>query len=61
MAATNEDANLLRDAVTLIPFYIGEGNDAFTPDHWIKRIQKAKDTAGWNDENTMSFVRLSQR
>ncbi len=61
MAQANEGANLLRDAVTRIPVYTGDGNDAFTPNQWIKRIQKARDTAGWNDANTMSFVYVSLR
>ena len=45
----------LCDAVTHIPIYTGGGNDAFSPDQWIKRTQKARDTAGWNDDKTMSF------
>ncbi len=53
MAQANEGANLLRDAVTRIPIYTGDGNDAFTPNQWIKRIQKARDTAGWNDTNNV--------
>jgi hypothetical protein len=61
MVAASEGANLLGDAVTRIPIYTGDGNDAFTPDQWIKRIQKARDTAGWNDENTISFVYVSLR
>ncbi len=40
MAQANEGANLLRDAVTRIPIYTGDGNDAFTPNQWINRIQK---------------------
>jgi hypothetical protein len=59
MAAANEGANLLHDAVTPIPIYTGDGNDVFTPNQWIKRIQDARDTARWNDENTMSFVFMS--
>jgi hypothetical protein len=41
MAAANEGANLLCDAVTRIPIFTGDDNDAFTPDQWIKKIQKA--------------------
>jgi hypothetical protein len=61
MAATNEGTNLLCDAVSHIPIYTVDVNDAFTPDQWIKIIQKARDTTGWNDENTMSFVFVSLR
>ena len=61
MAAANEGANLIRDAVTRIPIYTGDGNDAFTPDQWLNRIRKARDTAGWDDANTMSFVYVSLR
>ncbi len=41
MAANNHGANLLRDAVTRIPIYTGDGNDTFKPDQWLKRITKA--------------------
>jgi hypothetical protein len=61
MAAANEGTNLLPDAITRIPIYTGDSNDAFTPDKWIKRIQNARDTAHWNDKNTMLFVNVSLR
>ena len=60
-AVPNEGAILLRDAVTRIPLYTGDGNDAFTPAQWIARITKARDTAAWNEANTMSFVYISLR
>jgi hypothetical protein len=47
--------------VTRIPIYTGDGNDTFKPDQWLKRITKARVTAGWNDVNTMSFVYVSLR
>jgi hypothetical protein len=56
MATANEGTNLLCDTVLCIPIYTGDSYDAFSPNQWIKRIQKARDTAGWNDEYTMSFV-----
>ena len=59
--AANEGQNLIREAVTKIPLYTGDGNDAFTPAQWISRIQKAALAAAWNDENTMSFVYVSLR
>ena len=57
----NEGRNLLRDAVTRIPIFTGDGNDAFTPAQWIDRIRKAAIAATWNDEQTMSFVYVSLR
>ena len=61
MGDRNEGANLLRDAVTRIPIFTGDGNDAFTPAQWLDRIEKARDTAAWNEANTMSFVYISLR
>ena len=61
MANVNEGQNLIRDAVTKIPIYTGDGNDAFTPAQWIARIQKAANTAGWNDENTVICLCLTWR
>ena len=54
-------ANLLRDAVTKIPIWTGDKNDAFTPEQWLLRVEKAALAAGWNDVQTMSFVYVSMR
>ena len=56
-----DNANILRDAVTRIPIWTGEGNDVFTPDQWLQRIEKARVAAGWDDAQTMSFVYVSLR
>ena len=51
-----ETIALLQDAVTHIPIWTGDGNDIFTPDQWLQRIEKARVSASWNDAQTMSFV-----
>ena len=55
-ASAANNANLLRDAVTRIPIWTGEGNDLFTPDQWLARVEKARTATNWNDEQTMSFI-----
>ena len=59
-AAAN-NAGLLRDAVTRIPIWTGEGTDLFTPDQWLARVEKARQATNWNDEQTMSFIYVSLR
>ena len=54
-------ANLLRDAVNRIPVWTGEGTDVFTPDQWLARVEKARISTAWTDEQTMSFVYVSLR
>jgi hypothetical protein len=56
MAAANEGANFSVMLVPAIPFIMGM---AFMPEQRIKRIFKARDTANWNDENTMSLGYIS--
>jgi hypothetical protein len=48
IAAANQGANLLLVAVIHITVYTGDG-------------LKARDTANWNDESTMSFVYIPLR
>ena len=48
----------MRDAVTRIPVWTGDGNDIFTPGQWLQRIEKARVPANWDDAQTMSFVYL---
>ena len=42
-----ENNNLLRDAVTRIPIWNGDGKDVFTPEQWLARIEKARVAATW--------------
>ena len=56
-----EQNNLIRDAVTRIPVWNGDGKDAFTAEQWLVRIEKARQAAGWDDPNTMSFIYCSLR
>ena len=53
--------NLLRESVTRIPLYTGDGTDSFTPTQWLARVEKARLTAAWNEENTMAFIYVSLR
>ena len=53
--------NLLRESVTRIPLYTGDGNDSFTPAQWLARVEKARLTAAWDDANTMAFIYVSLR
>ena len=56
-----ENVALLRDAVTRIPVWTGNGNNIFTPDQWLQRIEKARVSAAWDDAQTMSFIYVSLR
>ena len=53
--------NILRDAITRIPVWTGDGKDTFTPVQWLARVEKARTTAAWTDAQTMSFVYVSLR
>ncbi len=48
--------NLLRESVTRIPLYTGDGNDYFTPAQWLALVEKARITATWDDANKMAFI-----
>ena len=56
-----ENNNLLRDAVTRIPIWNGDGKDVFTPEQWLARIEKARVAANWNEADTVSFNYCSLR
>ena len=53
--------NILRDAITRIPVWTGDGKDTFTPAQWLARLEKARTTAAWTDAQTMSFVYVTLR
>jgi hypothetical protein len=56
MAAAKEALTFFLDPVTHILIYTTEGNDPFTPNQWIKSKRKDRNTGGWNNDNTMSFL-----
>ena len=55
------EKNLICDAVTCIPVWNGDGKDNFTVQQWLLHIEKARQAAGWDDPNTMSFIYYSLR
>ena len=61
MADAAQRANLLRESITKLPAFNGDGTDALTPEQWIARIEKVRVTTGWTDEQTMSFMYTSLR
>ena len=61
MADAAARANLLRESITKLPAFNGDGTDALTPEQWISRIEKVRVTTGWTDDQTMSFMYTSLR
>ena len=51
--------NILRDAITRIPVWKGDGKDTFTPVQWLAHMKKARTTANWMDPQTMLFIYAS--
>ena len=54
-----ENIALLQDAVTRIPVWTGDGNDIFTPDQWLQRIEKARVSAAFENNNCTNLNRVS--
>jgi hypothetical protein len=44
--------NLCQADLAKLPFFTG----TFTCEQWIARVQRAKDTSGWDDAHTMTYV-----
>ena len=59
--AANQGANILRDAVSRIPHWQGDGKDSYTASQWLARVEKARVTANWQPAEIMSFVYVSLR
>ncbi len=38
------------------PLFSGDKTDIFTCEQWISRVQRAKDSSGWNNARTMTYV-----
>ena len=39
-----------------LPLWYGiPGKDTFTAEQWIERLRKSRDTAGWNDVQTVGY------
>ena len=51
--------NILRVTITCKPVWTGDGKDMFTPMQWLAHVEKAPNTAAWNDAQTMSFIYVS--
>jgi hypothetical protein len=48
--------NLRQADLAKLPFFTGTKADTFTCEQWIARVQRAKDTSGWDDAHTMTYV-----
>jgi hypothetical protein len=48
--------NLRPADLAKLPFFTGTKADTFTCEQWIARVQHAKDTSGWDDAHTMTYV-----
>ncbi len=44
-----------KDSVN-IPIWMGNGKDQFTAEHWIKRLENAKASNSWTDNQTVNFA-----
>ena len=48
--------NLRQADLAKLPFFTVTKADTFTCEQWIARVQRAKDTSGWDDAHTMTYV-----
>jgi hypothetical protein len=48
--------NLCQADLAKLPFFTRTKADTFTCQQWIARVQWAKDTSGWDDAHTMTYV-----
>jgi hypothetical protein len=48
--------NLRQADLAKLPFFTGTKADTFTCEQWIAQVQCAKDTSGWDDAHTMTYV-----
>jgi hypothetical protein len=52
-----DHAEDLRQAdLAKLPLFSGDKSDIFTCEQWISRVQRAKDSSGWNNARTMTYV-----
>jgi hypothetical protein len=52
-----DHAEDLRQAdLAKLPLFSGDKTDIFTCEQWISRVQRAKDSSGWNNARTMTYV-----
>jgi hypothetical protein len=52
----NQVENLRQANLAKLPFFTGTKANTFTCEQWITRVQRAKDTSGWDDAHTMTYV-----
>jgi hypothetical protein len=48
--------NLRQADLAKLPFFSGNKTDTFTCEQWIARVQRSKDTSGWDNGHTMTYV-----
>jgi hypothetical protein len=52
-----DHAEDLRQAdLAKLPLFSGDKTDIFTCEQWISRVQRAKDSSGWTNARTMTYV-----
>jgi hypothetical protein len=57
MADVLNNADLARQAdLAKLPVFSGDPKDQFSAEHWIERIQRAKTSSGWTDDQTNTFI-----
>jgi hypothetical protein len=48
--------NLRQADLAKLPFFSGDKTDTFTCKQWIARVQCSKDTSGWDNGHTMTYI-----
>jgi hypothetical protein len=48
--------NLRQADLAKLPFFTGTKADIFTCEQWIARVQRSKDTSGWDNAHTMTYI-----
>ena len=52
-----DHAEDLRQAdLAKLPFFTGDKTDTFTCEQWVSRVQRSKDSSGWTNARTMTYV-----
>jgi hypothetical protein len=52
----NHAEDLRQADLAKLPLFSGDKSDIFTCKKWISRVQRAKDSSGWNNARTMTYV-----
>jgi len=59
--ATNSHQQRLREKMSDIPNFYGNGKDGITAENFIKRIEAAQATLSWSDEETYNYFSWALR